>query len=359
MKILILISYINKTSIVNISVTLHRLMLDLGYDARIVELTDYISRSKPFSIELSRVVLNSDVVISVGAFPDIVTSLIRILAFRNPVRYISYLHCFQWPDLSHENSLHISLPYFLLWRISLYLKTTIACASFSILNSLPPVLSRKSCAVYNYIDFLGIQKALCTNPPELSQLREWCSSQSALGRKTLLAIGLFRKRKNFQYLIMQLQHNKGFSLAIIGDGPCKDEYMELAARLNVSSRLFINPYVSNPFIACNYVDAYVSPSLSEGFGLANVEAAYTGVSVVVPSLPVNLEILSSFKNVLFYNPSHANGLLNSLSLIPGGNHHRRLSPNSRYTLSSFKSSWNFLLQQHSLSFPGLHPSNNL
>jgi glycosyltransferase involved in cell wall biosynthesis len=63
------------------------------------------------------------------------------------------------------------------------------------------------------------------------------------------------------------------------------------------------------------VDAYVSNTHSEGFGLANVEAALTGIPIVLPAWPVNREILGIFPNVSFYKLASDHSLDEALNKL--------------------------------------------
>ena len=92
-------------------------------------------------------------------------------------------------------------------------------------------------------------------------------------------------------------------------------YQKLASRLNVYDRILFLPFLKNPSSYSSFFDVYISPSFSEGFGLANVEAACTGIATIVPDLYVNLEVLSTFPRVYFYN----NNSLTSLHRVISSN----------------------------------------
>ena len=82
---------------------------------------------------------------------------------------------------------------------------------------------------------------------------------------------------------------------------------------------------------------FISQSFSEGFGLANVEAACT-YCTIVPDLYVNLEVLSTFPRVYFYN----NNSLTSLHRVISSNNISQSPvqvPPEKFTKNYFNHSW--------------------
>ena len=87
----------------------------------------------------------------------------------------------------------------------------------------------------------------------------------------------------------------------------------------------------------SFFDVYISPSFSEGFGLANVEAACTGITTIVPDLDVNLEVLSSFPRVYFYNNNSLSSLHRVISCV-NFNHRSPQFPSEVFAVY-FNHSW--------------------
>ena len=108
------------------------------------------------------------------------------------------------------------------------------------------------------------------------------------------------RRKGLNQIIQALPRLRDWAFVIIGDGPDINNLKLLAAKLSVSDRVLFFPYQKNP---CNYLpffDVYVMPSYSEGFGLAMVEAAMAGKSIVCSNVPSFHEIFSD-KEVCFFD----------------------------------------------------------
>ena len=238
------------------------------------------------------------VLISCGALADIFSSAINVFFGKRNIRYFSWLHCNQWEDLKWERPFIFAFPYFLLWRAALYFKDSIVCVSYDVANSLKKNVALRSKVIHNPVSDCHIEANDCN---EYSNIKDYIKTAQNEGKKVLLSYGLLRKRKNYIQAVSALVASTDISLIIFGEGPEKEHLLDFAIKNGISNRFAIFPFVRNPSRFCSLVDVYVSNTHSEGFGLANVEAALTGVPVVLPSLSVNFEILSRFENVYFYN----------------------------------------------------------
>lgn len=113
----------------------------------------------------------------------------------------------------------------------------------------------------------------------------------------LVNVGRLHPQKNQQLLINLMSHLPGYNLAIAGDGELKDTLTNLALELNVLNRIFfigeINPDDIPDFLKAG--DAFLFPSLYEGFGFALFEAAYNDLPVIASNIPSNVEVLT-FEN---------------------------------------------------------------
>lgn len=82
-------------------------------------------------------------------------------------------------------------------------------------------------------------------------------------------------------------------LVLAGKGPLEAELRHLAAELNIQKRVVFLGYRKDiPDVLRTY-DVFVLPSLSEGFGLALVEAMATGIPVIASRVGGIPEILNS------------------------------------------------------------------
>jgi len=105
--------------------------------------------------------------------------------------------------------------------------------------------------------------------------------------RTILAVGTVERRKNLEVLVRALADLTDARLVAVGpQTPYARECAELAARLNVESRLEMRGYVSRAELLALYQRCAVAavPSRYEGFGYAAAQALCAGVPCVVSEL---------------------------------------------------------------------------
>ena len=133
MKILILLPRASNTSIVRLCQELSICLSENFFECQIIFLNDFIGKNLFRPFRLINILLDCNVLITTGALSDIFSAF--LFPFNSKPRVISYIHCFQWLDLLYDKSIVLALPYYLLWRFSLYFKTHIVCVSHSILKN--------------------------------------------------------------------------------------------------------------------------------------------------------------------------------------------------------------------------------
>ena len=334
----ILVSRIDTTSPMRLCLDLSSDLRQAGFDVRILEIKTML-REQGLRALLGVLARASDrgVVLSCGAVSDICAGIIRLHGGSARRSFVSYLHCHQWQDLRHERGLLWATVYFFLWRWSLYLKDHIACVSYDIANELPARLAAKATVLYNHVE----SKSAAPLEPQddVSAATQWVGEQHRLGRKVLLGFGLFLRRKNFQTLIAAIAGLADVSLLLVGKGHEEESLRHRSRQLNCDDRVLIHRFVRQPVRLCDVADAYVSCSLSEGFGLANLEAASSGIEVILPSHAVNLEVLSGLPNVRFYNPRSQTQLIDEIAQVAREPNRRRVPIPNRFSRSDFSGHW--------------------
>ena len=133
------------------------------------------------------------------------------------------------------------------------------------------------------------------------------------------AIGRLAHEKGFHVLIKSLgilkKRNIPFKCLIGGDGPQKDELLQLAKENNLSDCLeFLGEVVDNRNFY-NKVDIFALPSLSETFGLTILEAAKCRKPIIASRMGGPKEILTDYKNTLFFEPGDVEMLAEKLILL--------------------------------------------
>lgn len=110
--------------------------------------------------------------------------------------------------------------------------------------------------------------------------------------KILGTYAYITRRKGLNQVLQILPSLKDFVFVIIGEGPDVENLKQMSCILGISDRVLFFPYQKNPYNYLPYFDVYVMPSYSEGFGMAMVEAALAGKSIVCSNLPSFHEIFS-------------------------------------------------------------------
>ncbi|MFN8343210.1 MAG: glycosyltransferase [Cyclobacteriaceae bacterium] len=129
--------------------------------------------------------------------------------------------------------------------------------------------------------------------------------------KFLFTIGIVNPKKNFHTILPILQSNPNVKLVIAGDKshPYSEEILEAARKMGVADRLIMPGAVleSEKLWLYQHCEAFLFPSLSEGFGLPVLEAMSEGKPVFISrltSLPeVGGPLANYFEN---FEPQHMN-----------------------------------------------------
>ena len=97
-------------------------------------------------------------------------------------------------------------------------------------------------------------------------------------------VGRFVDAKNHKGLLdifcNILRHNKYSRLACIGDGPLKDEIIQICHRKNIIDSVYFLGNQNNPELYYSAFDAFILPSKFEGLPFALVEAQCSGLPIL-------------------------------------------------------------------------------
>ncbi len=108
----------------------------------------------------------------------------------------------------------------------------------------------------------------------------------------IIYVGRLEEQKNPELLLRALSYIKQpWQLTMVGDGSLRQKLCNLAYELRIAPRVnFLGVREDVPDLLANH-DLFCFPSKWEGFGLAVIEAAATGIPVVCSDLPVLRELL--------------------------------------------------------------------
>jgi len=124
-------------------------------------------------------------------------------------------------------------------------------------------------------------------------------------RFTLLFIGRMDEQKNIPtllkaYEIVKKKHP--IQLVILGRGPLKEQLLANADKDIIHKDNVAHDTELPRYFAAS--DAFVLPSLTEGFGVVLIEAQASGKPIIASDIPETKDIVNS-KNALLFNPNSA------------------------------------------------------
>ncbi|HGY9594764.1 glycosyltransferase [Vibrio campbellii] len=134
---------------------------------------------------------------------------------------------------------------------------------------------------------------------------------------TFISVGSLIKRKGFDRLIramyMHNYHQHNPHLVIVGDGEERNVLKQLAVDLNVEDRVhFVGEQQNVGAWMSGNVDAFISGTYEEAFGLAIGEAALAKLPIIAPKTGGIPELFEHNHSALFYVNQGMASLLNAI-----------------------------------------------
>lgn len=142
--------------------------------------------------------------------------------------------------------------------------------------------------VQKNLDITGKKYKVIYNGVQLDVFPEFDSPRIYPKGKFIFSLGVILPKKNF-HTILPLLKNNDYSLVISGnfaDINYKNFLLEEAKRLEVSDRFYLTGAITNEekYWYLKHCEAFVFPSLSEGFGIPPIEAMRLGKPVFLSKL---------------------------------------------------------------------------
>lgn len=173
-----------------------------------------------------------------------------------------------------------------------------------VMNNSYAIAAQSSNTRANALKYFHPNKDISIIPLPYEQVKFKKKSRKKLGLKEdnfyLIGIGRLVKRKGFDFFIETLAEikDKKVHALIIGDGPEKENLINLAKRLKVSDRVHLLGQVSEEkkFQYLSNSDLYVLSSVHEGFGIVIQEAMQVGLPVVATDNGGQVDIIKNNQN---------------------------------------------------------------
>jgi len=128
----------------------------------------------------------------------------------------------------------------------------------------------------------------------------------------LAAISRLSPEKGIEYLmqaIAGLKSNVNLKLLLIGEGERAEELKGLSADYDIGNRVRFLGWQDNPFKYLSKCDAFVLPSVYEGFPNVILEAMACGVPIIATRCtPAIEEVIDSYNNGILVPPKNAGAL---------------------------------------------------
>jgi len=132
----------------------------------------------------------------------------------------------------------------------------------------------------------------------------------------IVGVGRLTKQKGFSYLLRAFQRVRGSlasRLVLVGEGEDLAVLRGMARKLQVGADVAFLGFQSNPYKYMARADAFVLPSLWEGFGLVLVEALAAGAPVIATRCPSGPEeIVTDGVDGLLVPPADSDALADAI-----------------------------------------------
>lgn len=125
---------------------------------------------------------------------------------------------------------------------------------------------------------IDIDRFYCSNK-EKEHLKQ--NLDIPLNRKIIMSLGRFVDVKNFEVLIRSMHYlPNDYFLLLIGDGPNKEQYVNIIKEMSLSHQVKIVQQTNNPELYYRVSDVFCLPSTYEPFGQVLLEASFSHLIIV-------------------------------------------------------------------------------
>lgn len=172
-------------------------------------------------------------------------------------------------------------------------------------------------------------------PDNIQQISgEKIRTQLRINDKIVLGISSWfhKERKGFDILFEAFSKlDERFVLLIIGiPKENQQEVFEYASTFGIDNKKINMPgFIDNIYEYYKAMDIFLLPSRSEGFSLALLESAASGLSIIASKIPGNDEFIEHEKNGLLFDISKPTELTKAILLLANDSEHKGLGISAR------------------------------
>ncbi|AKP53018.1 glycosyltransferase [Cyclobacterium amurskyense] len=134
---------------------------------------------------------------------------------------------------------------------------------------------------------------------------------------TIVTVGRLDRVKNQNLLIEAIANfkNEEIKLIIVGDGPDRKYLEKQIIRFKLENQVLITGFIPDPEHYLAKADLFVLPSISEGFGIAVIEAMQFGIPCLCTNVGGISEFITDAYNGWLFDPNNKNEFQSKLKGI--------------------------------------------
>ncbi|WP_186577728.1 glycosyltransferase family 4 protein [Aquibacillus kalidii] len=168
-----------------------------------------------------------------------------------------------------------------------------------------------------------------------NDMRQALTNHHQPGKKLLLFVGRLAAEKEIHKLKPLLEKRNDVCLAIVGDGPARDDLEKTFEGTNTVFTGFLHGDELGQAFAS--ADALVFPSVTETLGLVILEAMAAGLPVIAAKSGPTMEQVEDGKTGLLFENENIDSLINAVNQLDNQLLHQSLKENARKEAEKF--SW--------------------
>lgn len=267
------------------------------------------------------------------------------------------------PDIVHGQSLPSGIP---AWAAKKFLKipyviwgqgSDIYLPGWFTRMTSKPILQNADVALALTEDMKQKMREICDrevsvmpNGVDLERFKISSGGKKEGNAKTIVFVGRLHPVKGAQYLIeaMAIIHRKmpDVKLVIVGDGIERSRLEELREKLDLNGCIQFAGQVPQERIPqiMHQADVFALPSLSESFGIVNIEAMAAGLPIVTTNVGGLPELIKNGENGFVVEPKNPEAIAEKILLILNNNDLKAIVSTNNITKSQYYS-WDNVVEK--------------